>query len=89
MPHAWQRGVYLTTRLTKKAFFLQGSAFLLLALVKKDQMRNEKELIAFGLDMSSRDNNKISTTTFLMSFDCLIRDRAEGGAGMAIALPLF
>ena len=30
--------------------FQQGSAFLLLALVKKkDQIRNEKELIAFGI----------------------------------------
>ena len=36
-------------------------------------MRNEKELIAFGFDMSLRiDNNKDSTTTFSMSFDCLI-----------------
>ena len=36
-------------------------------------MRNEKELIAFGFDMSSTiDNNKDSTTTFLISFDCLI-----------------
>ena len=36
-------------------------------------MRNEKELIAFEFDMSSRiDNNKDSTTTFLMSFDCWI-----------------
>ena len=57
----------------KESVFLQGNASLLLALVKKDQMRNEREVIAFTFDMSSRiDNNKDSTTTFLMSFDCLI-----------------
>ena len=35
----------------------EDSVFILLALVKKDQMRNEKELIAFGLEMFSRIDN--------------------------------
>ena len=59
--------------MTKKTFFCKEALFFGLLLVKNDQMRNEKELIAFGFDMSSRINNdKYSTTTFLISFDCLI-----------------
>ena len=51
----------------------EESAFLLHALVKKNKLKNEKELTDLGFDMSSTmNNNKDSTQTLLLSFDCLI-----------------
>ena len=52
----------------------EESAFLLHALVKKkNKLKNEKQLTDFGFDMSSTmNNNKDSTQTLLLSFDCLI-----------------
>ena len=64
----------MTTWRTKKAFFCKEALFFCLLQWKKDQTRNEKELIAFRFAMSSRiDKSKDSTQTlFKMSFTCLI-----------------